>query len=233
MIKQILILILMPIILLSENSENSEISDNKFYDVKPNKITKNDLETIKKFDDEIYKIVETKHKIISISKIYDHIQKYKNHKDDYFRPVITAMGRIGSKTKRVNTELGDELYNDREYYNVYLSLKIPLLDRKTEMMLHNKKIAYNARIIEVIEQYAFAYQEINSLREEVMLYRLLQIRDKGLEKSGVKYMDERIETLKLLMIARSKLRYKEQDLKGLREELMLMTTDPIGLVELL
>ena len=230
MIKQLFVLLFIPVILLSENSE---ISDNKFYDEKPNKITKEDLKTIKKFDDEIYKIVETKHKIISISRIYQHIQKHKNHKDDYFRPVINAMGRIGSKTKRANTELGDELYNDREYYNVYLSLKIPLLDRKTEMLLHNKKITYNARVLEVIEQYAFSYQEINSLKEEVMLYRLLQIRDKGLEKSGVKYMDERIETLKSLMIVRSKLRYKEQDLKGLKEELILMTTDPIGLMELL
>ncbi len=229
MTKQLIILFI-PIILLSENSE---ISDNKFYDIKPNKITKDDLETIKKFDDEIYKIVETKHKVISISKIYNHIQRYKNHKDDYFRPIVRAMGRIGSKTKRASTELGDDIYNDRNYYNVYLSLEIPLLDRKTEMLLHNKKIAYNKGVLDTVEQYAATYQEINSLKEEVMLYRLLQIRDKALEKSGIKYMDERIKTLKSLMEARSKLRQKEQDLKGLREELMLMTTDPIGLAELL
>jgi len=209
------------------------LSEDVFFDNKPNKITREDLKTIKKFDDEIYKIVETKHKIINISKIYNHIQRYKNHQDDYFRPVVTAMGRVGSKTKRASTEAGDELYNDREYYNVYLSLKVPLLDKKTEMTLHNKKIEYNAKTLNIIEQYAFAYQEINSLKEEVTLYRLLQIRDKGLEKSGIKYMDERIETLKALMIARSKLRYKEQDIKGLKEELLLMTTDPIGLEKLL
>jgi len=230
MIKKIMVSLAIPVVLLSEISE---ISDNKFYDNKPNKITKDDLTTIKKFDDEIYRIVETKHKIISVSRIYNHIKRYKSHIDDYFKPVVMAMGRVGSKTKRASTELGDDIYNDREYYNVYLSLKVPLLDRKTEMTLHNKEIEYNAKILNVVEKYAFTYQEVNSLKEEVTLYRLIQIRDKGLEKSGIKYMDERIETLKSLMVARSNLRHKEQDLQGLKEELLLMTTDPIGLAKLL
>lgn len=222
MIKKVIMLI---IPLLVNGSE-------KFYDDTPNKITKDNLEVIKEFDKEIYRIVETKHKIIDVSKIYRFILNNKSHKDDYFRPTVDAVGKVGSRTKRAN-EFNDEIYNDREYYSVYLSLKIPLLDKKTEMTLHNRMIEYNARILEVIEAYSFAYQEINSLKEEVELYRLLQIRDKALEKSGIKYLDQRIETLKSLMIVRSKLRYKKQDLKGLKEELFLMTTDPIGLGELL
>jgi len=210
-----------------------------YYDTSPSRIIKNDVDLLKKFDEKLYKIAEKKHKKYSIGKIYRFIQKHRSLINDYSRLKISIVGELGSRTRRGLAGLGedytlnDELTNSREYYLVGLKAIYPIYDKKTEKTLRNERIKQENEIINKIALYLESKETIDLLKEELEIVRLIQIRDKALVKTGIKYLDERIKTIERIFKIKKSIRQSRAKKDKLKEILLTMTTRPKTLSKML
>lgn len=71
------------------------------------------------------------------------------------------------------------------------------------------------------------------LKEELKIVRLIQIRDKALVKTGMKYLDERIKTIERLHKIRATIEATIIKKEKYKEILKTLTTKPIELGKLL
>ena len=212
-----------------------------YRDINPHKIIKKDIDTLNKFDETIYNIADSAgdKNTISISKIYHFISEHRAMINDYSRLKVYAKGEIGSRTRRAIGELGDsytlvdEVTNSREYYAVAVGVSYPIYDKKTEKQIRNERISQDSKILDYISSYAEAVAKVRSLKEELHIVQLIQIRDKSLVKTGIKYLDERIKTIERLHAVRQKIEIETINRSKLKQKLLTLTTDPIGLSKIL
>ena len=213
-------------------------SDN-YIDTSPSKIIKKDIELLKIFDKEIYNIADSNHKAISVSKIYRFISKHRALVNDYSKVKAYIKGEVGSRTRRALSELEDnytlvdEVTNSREYYAIAIGITYPLYDKKTEKIIRNERVLQNNKILNSIASYVDTAMNLSLLNEELKIIRLIQIRDKALVKTGMKYLDERIKTIEKLHTVRAKIATSSIKKEKLKQILLTLTTDPINLSKLL
>ena len=203
---------------LANNETNQSKKLPKYYDKNPSKITSEDLKIIKNFDDLSYEIVERKIKPVNIGKIYNFIIKHKKYIHDYSKLKIDITGRAG---------FGD---NSK---SIYIEVSYPIFDKKQEKDINNEKLKYNLEILNKVEEYADAIQEIISLKETLEFLRVQQILIKAETKTGIKYRDERIQLLKQIMETKIKLRKAYEKKEVLKIYLLNLTNNPEGLKRLL
>jgi len=87
----------------------------KYIDLKPSKITIQDLKTVKEFDNLAYKLAEEQEfKNINMGKTISYIMRNKRHKTNYTRLKIDGLGEIGYRTARGGTD-NSELINHKDY----------------------------------------------------------------------------------------------------------------------
>lgn len=209
----------------------------RYYDKAPDKITRQDLSILKKFNTLAYDLTEDEGRDIRVDLIYRFIVTHKAHRNEYEKLKVTTSLSVGSRTRRMydgdNEADYDEALNNREFYNAYIKLTYPLWDDKTEMRIHNDTLKYNLTLVDKIREYADAYNAMIEYAGEVKFLRLKQRVWKGEELTGVKYRDEWLTLLDSLRKANSNLRKARATVRALRVYLLNMTTDPKGLMKLL
>jgi hypothetical protein len=206
--------------------------DIKYFDNSPKKITHEDKQIMKEFDKLAYELVEEKHKVLSINKIYTFIKNNKSYIHDYNKILVNLNGALGSKTKRAS-EYNENITDERNYYNLSINLKYPFYDEKLKKELHNEKIKYNEFLLIMIKDYVLTNQTVIKLKQKLKFYRLKQIRGKLLQKTGIEYLSTRLEIMDNLLTTKDEVIENEIKLKGFKEQLLNLTSKPNELKKLL
>jgi len=205
----ILIFLLNAIVLSAEDKKTT------YFDKSPTSITKGDLKIIRVFDRLAYEIAEYEPpRPLKIEIIVEFILKNKSIVHDYSKITAHLVGSFGRRTKRTGSTEGDyeegtdsdSFFPDEfNYYRAGVAVKYPLYDEKMTKEIKNKKIEYKAKIITMVEKFAKSNETYKILSHELKYLRLNQIRDKAMQKTAQKYLDERLKTIKAIMDTRNKM----------------------------
>ena len=222
--KKILIHLIILTALISQN----------FIDPKPSIITNQDLNTVREFDRLAYTLAEDQKKsTLNVNQIFKYIMQYKAHIAEYSKLAINLVADTGRRTKRNGTTDGDieiDSIDSNEnsdffptqynYYKVGIALKYPLYDEKLSKEINNKKIEYKSKILNIIKDYALSHQQIQTLNQELKFSRLKQIRDKIMQKTAQKYLEDRLKTIESILIKNKQI--KELSIKNNTHKLQLI-----------
>lgn len=206
----------------------------KYYDRHPSKITKEDIKLLDKLDDLAYMLAERRGHKIDVAAIYDFILRTKTHIDEVNLFKVMATMDIGSRTR--NPYSNYHSYNpihSKQFYSAYIEFTYPIWDKKTEQRVRNNELTYNLSILQKIQDYAQAYEDMQDAAEELEFLRMKQHVIKGEVLTGVKYRDERFQLLDKIREAKIKFRKARQETRILQIYLLNLTTDPNGLIKLL
>ena len=123
--------------------------------------------------------------------------------------------------------------DDRQYYRLELQASYPFYDKKTEKTIRNERVRQDGLIIDTIADYADTVAIISIAYDTLTIARLKQIRDKTLEKTGMKFLDDRIKTIEEIHKAQQQITQYTIKKERLKMKLLSLTTRPAELKKML
>jgi len=173
---------------------NSVASDN-FYDKNSSSVTNYDLELMKQYDKLVYELSDTKLEPLDIDTIYNFIRVHKNYIVDYSLAKISLNSAVGVD----DYDYVNDNERDKNYKKASIQLTYPLFDPKSRKDIKNKKLEYNFKILNEINKYADLRDKKIALMRKLKFQRLMQIKEKLQVKKGVKYLDDKLNTIEKIL----------------------------------
>jgi len=185
MIKYILFLVLIVSIVVSDD----------YFDKNASSVTGYDLKLMQEFDKLAYNLSDVDLKSLDIKTIYSFIKVHKNYITDY------SLAKIDFK---VSTGIDDYDYvadreRDKNYKKTSIQLTYPLFDQKSRKDIKNKKLEYNFKILDQLNKYTKLRDKYIALKRELKFNRLIQIKEKLQVKKGIKYLDDKLNTIEKIL----------------------------------
>jgi hypothetical protein len=163
----------------------------KYSDKYPSFISKEDILLLKDLEIVSYRLNNLKlnKRHLDISKLYKFIKSHKILKQEYTRAKLYLNANAGFKKRGYGAD------ETREYYKIELALKVPIIDKKTELEQIEKLQTYNLKILNVIRDYAETKTKLYVLKKELDFIQIKTRVIKGEMVSGFKYRDEYFKIL--------------------------------------
>ena len=171
------------------------LADDNFYDKNSSSVTKYDLELMKQYDKLVYELSDTQLKPLDIDSIYNFIRVHKNYIVDYSLAKVTLNSAVGVD----DYDYVNDNERDKNYKRASIQLSYPIFDPKSKKDIKNKKLEYNFKILNEINKYADLRDKKIALIRKLKFQRLMQIKEKLQVKKGIKYLDDKLNTIEKIL----------------------------------
>jgi len=175
-----------------------------YENIKPSRITKNDLNITKNFENIANKIINKEPKQINIQKIYQTIIKHSKlkYKVNNLKLYATATARR-------------QVYSEAEQQEptsafIGITAKYNLLDDKEKRDIQKQNITLKQQIINDINNFAQNKEQIQNDKQKLELLKLKNIRAKTRQKAGIINLDDRIKIIDDILKIKQNIRENEQ-----------------------
>jgi len=166
-----------------------------YYDKNSSTITKYDLKLMQQYDKLVYELSDEELKPLDIDSIYDFIRSHKSYIVDYSLAKVSLNGAIGVD----DYDYVNDNERDKNYKKASIQLTYPLFDQKSRKDIKNKKLEYNFKILNEINKYADLRDKKIALNRKLRFQRLMQIKEKLQVKKGIKYLDDKLNTIEKIL----------------------------------
>jgi len=170
-------------------------TDDNFYDSNSSSITNYDLELMKKYDKLVYELSDMQLKPLNIDAIYNFIKIHKSYIVNYSLAKLTINGAVGID----DYDYTNDAQRDKNYKKASIQLSYPIFDPKSIKDIKNKKLEYNLKILNEINKYADLRDKKIALIRKLKFQRLIQIKEKLQVKKGIKYLDDKLNTIEKIL----------------------------------
>ena len=191
-----------------------------FFDKNASKITAFDLQLMQEFDELVYYSSDVELKTLNINAIYNFIKKHKSYITDFSLAKVDFLADVSVVDYDFESRERDNRYN-----RVSIQFTYPLFDQKRKKEIINKNLDLNLKILNKIKEYANLRDSLISKRRELKFFRLVQIKEKLQVKKGIKYLDDRLVTIKKILILQNDILKLKSSL-AIAESLLLNYVKP-------
>ncbi|HIE41327.1 MAG TPA: hypothetical protein EYP80_01550, partial [Candidatus Aenigmarchaeota archaeon] len=150
---------------------------------------------MQEFDELVYYSSDVELKTLNINAIYNFIKKHKSYITDFSLAKVDFLADVSVVDYDFESRERDNRYN-----RVSIQFTYPLFDQKRKKEIINKNLDLNLKILNKIKEYANLRDSLISKRRELKFFRLVQIKEKLQVKKGIKYLDDRLVTIKKILI---------------------------------
>jgi len=159
----------------------------------PSKVTKEDLEILKKFENLVYKITTKKEKINDFD-LYRKITFCLEKKEKWIdRLKIYAKFEATAANKSESNLLGS------------VGIQYNIFDPQEAKKANQGYLQKKQNAISLVTKYLLQVQKIKQLEEELKYLKLKEIRLKARQKTGVINLDDRLKNLEKILNVRKEL----------------------------
>jgi len=166
-----------------------------YFDKNASSITNYDLKLMQEFDKLAYDLSDVELKSLDVNSIYSFIKVHKNYITDYSLAKIDFKASAGID----DYDYVADKERDKNYKKTSIQLTYPLFDQKSRRDIKNKKIEYNFKILAEINKYSKLRDDLISKIRELKFNRLIQIKEKLQVKKGIKYLDDKLNTIEKIL----------------------------------
>ena len=191
----------------------------EYYDNRPDKFTKEDMEILKENEKLIYKEADFKIKHVDYNKIYMFLIKTKKIKEGYIPLKLTT-----SVTQKVGSDRGT---------SAEVTLSYNILDLKNRRELKNKEMQNNINLLKQIKAYFDVKIEKENIKRKIRILKVKYRIYKAEEFAGQRSREDRINIL--LTLEKEKENYMKilNELEYYKKYLLQLTTRPRELEKML
>lgn len=199
-------------------------------DANPMTITSSDSRIIREFDKLIYDRAHARPQNVQLAETVAYILKFKTYQIEYNHLKIEAAGDAGRRTARSTGEgaqaaAGDLFPSDFNYYDIGITVTMPLYDQKEARDIVKKKFDLKSKIIDDVKKFYDAKIAAAAIRARLELAELKQIRAKARTIEGIVNLDDRIKIIEDILDLREKLAAEEATEGAARLQLLAYVPD--------
>ena len=186
-----------------------------------NSITKQELQQLKKIDEQIYKLSSNKddEKEDNSLEVIHFIYRNLRYDLDYSKLKITTNANVKSSTTQ-NSSYENQTTQDKTSGNIMLSLTYPLYDKKEEKQREQEIIKLKNQIAKDVTDYFTLKFEYEELKSENKILKLIETRDKARKLNGMGSFSDWLNTVKSLKKNKYDMKYKHLELIQKKQTLL-------------